>query len=98
MIKAFGAGKCGGLMSKKVERLTNPSEVEEAFVELFGQIDRSVSQYVGSAENRLLKKQALLNAVGMPEILKVMYQQDLQLRAPWKLLTTMDGMRYREIS
>jgi hypothetical protein len=85
-------------MSKRLERLTNPAEVEEAFVELFDQIDRRVSQYVESAENRLLKKQALLNAVGMLEILKVMYQQDLQLRAPWQLLSTRDGMRYREIS
>ena len=72
----------GGYMSKKVERLTSPLEVEEAFVELFDQIDRSVNQYVGSADNKLLKKQALLNAVGMLEVLKVMYQQDLQLRAP----------------
>jgi|WetSurSiteA1Bulk_404760.scaffolds.fasta_scaffold05211_2 hypothetical protein len=85
-------------MSKRLERLTNPSEVEEAFVELFDQIDHRVSQYIGSAENRLLKKQALLNAVGMLEILKVMYQQDLQLRAPWKRLTTRDGMQFREIS
>ena len=85
-------------MSKRLERLTNPSEVEEAFVKLFDHIDHSVSQYVGSAENRLVTKQALLNAVGMLEILKVMYQQDLQLRAPWKPLTTRDGMQYRGIS
>ena len=85
-------------MSKRLERLTNPSEVEEAFVELFDHIDHSVSQYVGSAENRLLKKQALLNAVGMFEILKVMYQQDLQPRAPWQLLITKNGMQYRDIS
>jgi hypothetical protein len=71
-------------MSKKVERLTNSSDVEVAFVELFGQIDRRVSRYIGFAENGLLKKQALLNVVGMFEILKVMYQQDLQPRSPWE--------------
>jgi hypothetical protein len=42
--EAFGAGKGGGHMSKRLERLTNPTEVEEAFVELFDQIDRRVSQ------------------------------------------------------
>ena len=66
-------------MSKSVERLTSSSEVEEAFVKLFDQIDRGVNQYIGATDNRLLKRQALVNAVGMLEILKVMYQKDLRL-------------------
>jgi hypothetical protein len=79
--EAFGVREQGGHMSKRVERLTSPSEVEEAFVELFDQIDRRVNRYIGSTDNMLLKKQALVNAVGMLEILKVMYQKDLHLNA-----------------
>jgi hypothetical protein len=68
-------------MPKSVEKLTTPVEVEEAFVRLFDQVDQSVHQYIGSTNNRYLKKKALQNAVGMLEIPKVIYQNDLQLRA-----------------
>jgi hypothetical protein len=67
-------------MIERVQKLTTPQQVEEAFVELFDRIDDGVNAYIGAAENPPLKEQAIRNAVGMLEILKTIYKQDLQLR------------------
>ena len=67
----------GGFMPEKIESLTTAREVEEAFIELFDRIDCRLGRYIGSVNNRSLKKQALRNTVGMLEILKVMYKNDL---------------------
>ena len=64
-------------MTEKVRTLADALEVEEAFIELFDRIDTGLDRYIGSAGNRSLKKQALRNTVGMLEILKIMYQNDL---------------------
>lgn len=65
-------------MPERAEKLTTPVEVEKEFVKLFDQIDHKVDRYIRSAGNRKLKKQAQRNAVGMLEILKVIYKKDLQ--------------------
>jgi hypothetical protein len=70
----------GGSMGKKTRKLTTPQQVEEAFVRLFDEIDDGVNEYIGSAEDRFLREQAMRNAVGMLEILRTMYQSDLQNR------------------
>lgn len=70
-------------MSKRIEKLTIPSDVEDAFIKLFNRIDNSVNHYIGSAKDGSLKKQAMKNAVGMLEILETMYKKDLQ-RVPGK--------------
>jgi hypothetical protein len=67
----------GGLMPETIRRLSNAGEIEEAFIELFDQIDYGLNRYIGSINNRFLKKQALKNTVGMLEILKKLYQNDL---------------------
>lgn len=67
-------------MPRRIHRLTTPQQVEEAFVRLFDEIDDGVHAYIGAAENRFLKEQAMRNAVGMLEILRTMYEKDLQLR------------------
>jgi len=67
-------------MSEKIERLTNAWEVEEAFIKLFDRIDSGLSRYIGSINNKSLKKQAQQNAVGMLEILKKLYQNNLYLK------------------
>jgi hypothetical protein len=67
-------------MPRRIEKLTTSWEVEEAFVKLFDQIDYGINQYIGSTNNGSLKTQALQNAVGMLEILKIMYQKDLYLQ------------------
>lgn len=70
----------GTNMTKRIQKLTTSKQVEEAFVRLFDQIDDGVNAYIGAAENRPLKEQAMRNAVGMLEILRTMYEKDLQLR------------------
>lgn len=65
-------------MPEKTERLTTTREVEETFIELFDRIDYGLYRYIGSINNRSLKKQALQNTVGMLEILKKLYQNDLR--------------------
>lgn len=64
-------------MSEKFESLKTAREVEDAFIELFDRIDFRLGRYIGSVNSRSLKKQALRNTVGMLEILKVMYKNDL---------------------
>jgi hypothetical protein len=83
-------------MPKRVNRLTTPQQVEEAFVRLFNQIDGGVGQYIGSAENELLKQQAIRNAVGMLEILKVIYQKDLQLHSLSNCVGTLSRKRQNQ--
>jgi CRISPR/Cas system type I-B associated protein Csh2 (Cas7 group RAMP superfamily) len=64
-------------MPEKTERLATACEIEEAFVDLFDRIDYGLHQYIGSINNRSMKKQALKNTVGMLEILKKLYRNDL---------------------
>jgi hypothetical protein len=66
-------------MPKKSRKLMTVKETEAAGVKLFDQIDRYVDNYIGLAENALLKEQAMRNVVGMLDILKAMYQYDLKL-------------------
>ena len=73
-------------MTKRIEKLATPQQVEEAFVRLFDQIDDGVNAYIGAAENRSLKEQAMRNAVGMLEILRTMYEKDFQRRL-WESFT-----------
>ena len=73
-------------MTKRIEKLATPQQVEEAFVRLFDQIDDGVNAYIGAAENRSLKEQAMRNAVGMLEILRTMYEKDFQQRL-WESFT-----------
>jgi hypothetical protein len=70
-------------MSKKIEKLTTSSDVEDAFIKLFNRIDSSVNHYIRSAVDGSLKRQAIKNAVGMLNILETIYKKDLQL-APGK--------------
>jgi hypothetical protein len=70
-------------MSKRIEKLKTPSDVENAFIKLFNRVDSSLNHYIKSAVDGSLKKQAMENAVGMLKILETMYKKDLQ-RAPGK--------------
>jgi hypothetical protein len=72
----------GDIMPRDAVQLSNVAQVEDAFARLFDQIDGSINHYVQSTSNGMLKKQALQNTVDMLQILKAMYQKDLQQRLP----------------
>lgn len=68
-------------MPSRVCKLTSSQQTEAAGIKLFNQIDRRVGKYIEAAENSMLRKQAMRNAVGLLDILKEMYQIDLKLHS-----------------